>query len=109
MGAESTTSMENETMVHQASTESTLSGTQRGRPRVYPIDETATERVNRSVANLLLRGGARRTFRLSPEANAALLALRSATGKTNDTAVIEDVLIKAAKALQSTQRLKKKK
>lgn len=80
------------------------SSSQRGRPRIYPKDETATERVNRSVQNLLAKGGARRTFRLSPAANAALGKLREDMGKNNDTAVIEEVLIKAARALEKAQK-----
>lgn len=84
--------------------EDSKKGNLRGRPRIYPETETATERVNRSVANLLARGGARRTFRLSPAANNALQELRVEMGKTNDTAVIEDVLIKAAKSLKKAQK-----
>lgn len=81
----------------------------RGRPRIYPETETATERVNRSVANLVARGGARRTFRLSPAANNALQMLRTEMGKSNDTAVIEQVLIKAAKALEKALKTSGKK
>jgi hypothetical protein len=73
----------------------------RGRPRIYAEGETATDRVNRSVRNLIDSGGARRTFRLSPEANAALKLLRVKTGKANDTAVIDDMLIKMAKKLKT--------
>jgi hypothetical protein len=72
----------------------------RGRPRIYEPGETATERVNRSLRNLVHSGGARRTFRLSPEANEALKLLRIDTGKTNDTAVIDEMLIKMAKKLK---------
>lgn len=74
----------------------------RGRPRIYPEGETATDRVNRSVQALKDSGGARRTFRLSPEANEALKLLREKTGKTNDTAVVDDMLIKMAKKLKAS-------
>jgi hypothetical protein len=42
------------------------------RPRKHPIGTTASERVAISTANLKSAGGARKTFRLSPEAHHAL-------------------------------------
>ena len=76
----------------------------RGRPRVYPVNETATERVNRSVKQLLEKGGARRTFRLSPEANVALNEIRKLLGKNDDTAVINESLIRTHKAILAKQK-----
>lgn len=64
------------------------------RPRKHPIGTTASERVAISTANLKSAGGARKTFRLSPEAHHALqLLARQNDLYETETAVIEKLLI----------------
>lgn len=67
------------------------------RPRVHPEGTTASERVAASTSALVEAGGARKTFRLSPEANAALnFLLRQKSAPPTATALIEQLLIAAA-------------
>jgi hypothetical protein len=66
------------------------------RPRKHPIGTTATQRVNASLAALKAAGGARKTWRLSPEANRALQYLIEAAGTAiTETEIIERLLIMA--------------
>lgn len=66
----------------------------RGRPRKHPHGTTATVRVAVSTAALVDAGGARKTFRLSPEAHDVLkMLMRLAGAPTTETAVIEQLLL----------------
>ncbi|MFZ4536213.1 hypothetical protein [Propionivibrio sp.] len=62
------------------------------RPRIHPEGTTASQRVAASTAALTAAGGARKTFRLSPEANKALLVLIKSSAIT-ETELIEKLLI----------------
>jgi hypothetical protein len=68
-----------------------------GRPRKFPDGSTASDRVAASTAALVAAGGARKTFRLSPHAHAALQSLMNRqSAPKNETALIEQLLLKAA-------------
>lgn len=71
------------------------------RPRIHPIGQepTSTERVEASRQALAASGGARREFRLSSVAVAALATLRTAGGDASDSATVERVLTAAARRL----------
>ena len=71
------------------------------RPRKHPPGTTDTQRVNVSVAALKKRGGARKTWRLSPEATQALSAIMDATHAKTETAVIERLLLEEQRRLSS--------
>lgn len=66
------------------------------RPRVHPEGSTATDRVNASTARLRKAGGARKTFRLSPEAHRALKYLMRQLKSESETALVEKLLLEAA-------------
>jgi hypothetical protein len=76
------------------------------RPRKFPTGTTATERVSVSVAALKAAGGARKTWRLSPEANRALqLIMRVAGAPATETALIERLLLhEEARFLKSPKK-----
>lgn len=63
------------------------------RRRKFKPGTTATERVNASVRALKQRGGARKTWRLSPAAHEALKFIQRITHAPTETAVIERVLL----------------
>jgi hypothetical protein len=67
-----------------------------GRKRIHPEGTTATDRAELSLKELVKEGGARRTFRLSKEANAALKALAKNLQSDSDTAALEYALLVAA-------------
>ena len=73
-----------------------------GRPRKHPVGTTATERVNASVDKLKLSGGARKTWRLSPEAHSALRVLMEATHAATETDIIERLLLERAAELRQS-------
>jgi hypothetical protein len=64
-----------------------------GRHRKFPLGSTATDRANASLKSLIASGGARRTFRLSKEANMALKAVAKAVGASNETSALEFALL----------------
>lgn len=69
------------------------------RPRKYPLGTTASDRVVVGNRALEEAGGARKTFRLSPAANAALTRLLSLPGApASATELVEGLLLKAAEA-----------
>lgn len=70
-----------------------------GRPRKHPQGATATDRVNASVAALKARGGARKTWRLSPEAASALRVIQERSGAPTETALIERLLLEEQRRL----------
>lgn len=63
------------------------------RARKYPRGTTAAERVNASVRALKRRGGARKTWRLSPDAHRALKLIVRLTRVDTETAVVERLLL----------------
>lgn len=69
------------------------------RPRIHPIGTSATTRVNASVAALKERGGARKTWRLSPDATEALRIIQRITDAKTETAVIERLLLEEKRRL----------
>jgi hypothetical protein len=71
------------------------------RPRVHPEGSTASDRVAISTARLKEAGGARKTFRLSPEAHRALKYLTRRFKMESETAVVEKLLTEAARAKRS--------
>lgn len=71
----------------------------RGRPRKHPEGTTATERVNISIATLKMAGGARKIFRLSPEAMKALKTLQQYRNGATETEIVESALIAAVNEL----------
>jgi hypothetical protein len=71
------------------------------RPRVHPEGTTATQRVAVSTARLREAGGARKTFRLSPEAYRALKYLMRREQPESETALVEHLLIEAARKARS--------
>lgn len=73
------------------------------RPRVHPEGTTPTQRVAASTARLVEAGGARKTFRLSPKAHAALLFLMKRLKPDSETALVEQLLTEAARKTR-TQR-----
>jgi hypothetical protein len=71
-----------------------------GRKRIHPLDATPTDRVNASVAALKKRGGSRKTWRLSPQATAALRTIRALTRAPTETAVVERLLLEERARLE---------
>jgi len=68
------------------------------RPQKYPEGSTASMRVAASTAALKAAGGARKTFRLSPDAKNALDALVSRSPHATETEIIERLLLAAARS-----------
>jgi hypothetical protein len=76
-----------------------------GRPRIYPEGTTASDRVAASTAALVAGGGARKTFRLSPDANRAMQILMSQSdAPATETALIERLLLDACRFKKSLTR-----
>ncbi len=71
-----------------------------GRKRIHPEGTTATDRAQLSLKELVKEGGARRTFRLSKEANAALKSLSKSLQSESDTAALEYALLMTAAQLR---------
>jgi hypothetical protein len=71
------------------------------RPRVHPEGSTATDRVAVSTARLIEAGGARKTFRLSPEAYLAMKYLMRRLKLESETALVEKLLTEAARKKRS--------
>jgi hypothetical protein len=77
-----------------------------GRKRIHPEGTTATDRAELSLKELVKEGGARRTFRLSKEANAALKTLARSLQSDSDTAALEYALLLVAAQLRGQPQLK---
>ena len=76
-----------------------------GRPRIYPEGTTVGDRVAVSTAALVAAGGARKTFRLSPEAHSAMQILMSQPDAPHtETALIERLLLDACRLKKSVGR-----
>jgi hypothetical protein len=76
-----------------------------GRKRLYPEGATNTDRANASLAVLIQSGGARRTFRLSKEANSALKSIAKSLNLDNDTAAAEYAFLSIAAQLRVDHKL----
>lgn len=63
-----------------------------GRPRKHPTGTTDAERAQKSLEALKKRGGARKSWLLSPEAHEALQAIQKETGET-ETAIVRRLLV----------------
>lgn len=64
------------------------------RPRIHEKGTTATQRVAVSTAALIAAGGARKTFRLSPEAHEALqILMKLPNAPATETALVETLLL----------------
>jgi hypothetical protein len=77
-----------------------------GRKRIHPEGTTATDRADLSLKELVKEGGARRTFRLSKEANAALKSLSKSLQSNSDTATLEYALLMIAAQLRGQPQQK---
>lgn len=62
---------------------------------------SAVERANKSLDELVARGGRRFNLKLSPEANAALREIVEIEGHDGDTAAINQTLIERCKELKT--------
>ncbi len=82
------------------------------RERIHPAGADATYRVQASLKQLVEQGGARKTFRLKPEANKALKQLSRLLDVSTETEAVEMAIICLRDQLQTdvaakTQRAKK--
>jgi hypothetical protein len=82
------------------------------RERIHPEGADATYRVQASLKQLVDQGGARKTFRLKPEANKALKQLARLLDAPTETEAVETAIICLRDQLQAevvakTQRAKK--
>jgi hypothetical protein len=82
------------------------------RERIHPQGADATYRVQASLKQLVDQGGARKTFRLKPEANKALKQLARLLDVPTETEAVETAIICLRDQLQAdvvakTQRAKK--
>lgn len=65
-----------------------------GRKRIHEPGTTASQRVAASTAALVAAGGARKTFRLSPEAHEAMqILMRLPDAPRTETELIERLLL----------------
>jgi hypothetical protein len=64
---------------------------------------TPVERVNKSLAELVARGGRRFNLKLSPEANEALKVIAAIEGFCEDTTAINQTLIERSRQLKAQQ------
>lgn len=71
------------------------------RQRIFPEGTTAAERVEASLKILKANGGARKTFRLKPEANAALAKLQRLIDAKTETEAVEVAIITMCESLQN--------
>ena len=82
------------------------------RERIHPEGTDATYRVQASLKHLVDQGGARKTFRLKPEANRALKQLARLLDASTETEAVETAIICLrdqlhAEVVAKTQRAKK--
>jgi hypothetical protein len=71
---------------------------------VYPEGSTATDRVAVSTARLKELGGARKTFRLSPETHRALKYLMRRLRPESETALVEQLILTEAARKKRSER-----
>ncbi|MBC8737199.1 hypothetical protein F6X40_10300 [Paraburkholderia sp. UCT31] len=76
-----------------------------GRPAIHGTPRTASQRVKDSVSALRQAGGARKTFRLSPQGVQALTRIRAAHGLRTETEVIEMLLSAESARMEQTSEV----
>ena len=74
-----------------------------GRPKSDKPKLSATDRVNKSIQNLVASGGKRLMLRLSPEAYAALKIVMEVQNIQTETQAINQILVAAAKVPNGTK------
>lgn len=77
------------------------------RERIHPEGTDATYRVQESLKALVQQGGARKTFRLKPEANKALAQLVKLLGANTETQAVEAAITAMRDSLQAEVVAKK--
>ncbi len=77
------------------------------RERIHPEGTDATYRVQESLKALVQQGGARKTFRLKPDANRALQQLQKLLDASTETEAVERAIIAMRDELQSVAVAKK--
>ena len=80
---------------------------QMSRERIHPEGTDATYRVQESLKALVQLGGARKTFRLKPDANKALQQLVKMLGVNTETEVVETALVALRDQLRADAVAKK--
>ncbi len=73
------------------------------RERIHPQGTDATYRVQESLKALVQQGGARKTFRLKPDANKALQQLVKLLAVNTETEAVEAALIALRDELKATK------
>ena len=71
------------------------------RERIHPEGTDATYRVQESLKALVQQGGARKTFRLKPDANKALAQLVKLLGANTETQAVEAAITAMRDSLQA--------
>ena len=77
------------------------------RERIHPEGTDATYRVQESLKALVQQGGARKTFRLKPDANRALKQLQKLLDVNTETEAVESAIIAMRDEMQSVAVAKK--
>ena len=77
------------------------------RERIHPEGTDATYRVQESLKALVQQGGARKTFRLKPEANKALRQLVRLLDADTETQAVETAIMALRDELEATAVAKK--
>ncbi|MBP6529890.1 MAG: hypothetical protein KA260_07190 [Burkholderiales bacterium] len=77
------------------------------RERIHPEGTDATYRVQESLKALVQQGGARKTFRLKPDANKALFQLVKLLGASTETQAVEAAIMAMRDSLQAEVVAKK--
>lgn len=77
------------------------------RERIHPEGTDATYRVQESLKALVQQGGARKTFRLKPDANKALTQLVKLLGASTETQAVEAAITAMRDSLQADAVAKK--
>ncbi len=77
------------------------------RERIHPEGTDATYRVQESLKVLVQLGGARKTFRLKPNANKALQQLVKMLGTSTETEAVETAIVALRDRLRADAVAKK--
>ena len=77
------------------------------RERIHPEGTDATYRVQESLKALVQQGGARKTFRLKPEANRALQQLTRLLDVGTETEAVETAIVSLRDTLRADAVAKK--
>jgi len=73
------------------------------RERIHPEGTDATYRVQESLKALVQQGGARKTFRLKPDANKALQQLVKLLQVNTETEAVETAILALRDELKATK------